>query len=160
MGTLCLQRTTILQFECCSYHGCATAEAVVIGVGVDTVEDGVGVAALVQEIGEFQTEDALFVLVLRRGVEEGHALVLVGGNLAAHMVIVQGEAEGGDGENVDGSAVGEGGYCIAFLGVVGARPAVADVVAQFSLISKIKPRECPLIKLKRLSFFFFIDKIH
>ena len=27
-------------------------------------------------------------------------------------------------------------------------------------ISKIKPRECPLIKFKRHSFFFFIDKIH
>ena len=28
------------------------------------------------------------------------------------------------------------------------------------LISKIKPRECPLIKFRRHSFFFFIDKIH
>lgn len=27
-------------------------------------------------------------------------------------------------------------------------------------ISKIKPRECLLIKFKRHSFFFFIDKIH
>ena len=29
-----------------------------------------------------------------------------------------------------------------------------------SSISKINLRECPLIKLKRLSFFFFVDKIH
>ena len=29
-----------------------------------------------------------------------------------------------------------------------------------SLISKINPRECPLIKFKGRSFFFFIDKIH
>ena len=29
-----------------------------------------------------------------------------------------------------------------------------------SPISKIKPRECPLIKFKGCSFFFFVDKIH
>ena len=47
------------------------------------------------------------------------------------MVVVQREVEGGDGEYVDGSAMGEGGHGVAFLGVAGARPAVADVVAQF-----------------------------
>ena len=77
-----------LQFKRCSQHDGAAAEGVVIGVGVDAVEDGVGVVALVQEIGEFQTEDALLPLVLCGGVEEGHALVLVGGELAAHMVVV------------------------------------------------------------------------
>ena len=30
----------------------------------------------------------------------------------------------------------------------------------FSLISKINPREYPLIKFKGHSFFFFVDKIH
>ena len=79
---------TAFQLECYSEHCGATAETVVVGVGVDAVEDSVGVAALVQEIGQFQTEDALFPLVLSRGVEEGHALVLVGSNLAAHMVVV------------------------------------------------------------------------
>ena len=77
-----------LQFECSSYYCGTTTKAVVVGVGIDAVEDDVGVAALVQEIGEFQTEDALLPLVLRRGVEEGHALVLVGSDLAAHMIIV------------------------------------------------------------------------
>ena len=104
--------TDVLQFKRRPQHDCASAEGVVVGVGIDAVEDGVGVAALVQEIGEFQTEDALFPLVLCRGVEEGHAFVLVGGELAAHMVVVQREVEGGDGEYVDGSAVGEGGYRI------------------------------------------------
>ena len=98
-----------LQLKRRSHHDCAAAEGVVVGVGVDAVEDGVGVVALVQEIGEFQTEDALLPLVLGGGVEERHVLVLVGGELAAHVVIVQGEVEGGDGEDVDGTAVGEGG---------------------------------------------------
>ena len=79
---------TALQLECQSHHCGAAAEGVVVGVGVDAVEEGVGVAALVEEVGEFQTEDALLPLVLRGGVEEGHALVLVGGDLAAHVVIV------------------------------------------------------------------------
>ncbi len=121
----------VLQLKCHSQHGGATTEAIVVGVGIDAVENGVGVAALVQEVSKFQSEDALLPLVLSRGVEEGHALVLVGGNLAAHMVVVQGEVEGGDGEYVDGSAMGEGGHGVAFLGVAGARPAVADVVPQF-----------------------------
>ena len=122
---------TALQFKRRPEQGGAAAEGVVVGVGVDAVEEGVGVVALVQEVGEFQTEDALLPLVLRGGVEEGHALVLIGGDLAAHVVVVQGEVEGGDGEYVDGSAVGEGGRNVALLGVAGARPAVADVVAQF-----------------------------
>ena len=79
---------TALQLECYSEHCRAAAEGVVVGVGVDAVEEGVGVAALVQEVGEFQAEDALLPLVLRGGVEEGHALVLVGGDLAAYMVVV------------------------------------------------------------------------
>ena len=95
--------------------------------------------ALVQEVVEFEAEDEALPFVLGGGVEEGHVLVLSplltsphrGGNLAAHVVIVQGEVEGGDGEYVDGAAVGEGGRSVAFLGIAGARPAVADVVAQF-----------------------------
>ena len=79
---------TALQLECQSHHCGAAAEGVVVGVGVDAVEEGVGVVALVQEVGEFQAEDALLPLVLRGGVEEGHALVLVGGDLAAHVVVV------------------------------------------------------------------------
>lgn len=79
---------TALQLKRYSHHCGAAAEGVVIGVGVDAVEEGVGVAALVQEVGELQAEDALLPLVLRGGVEEGHALVLVGGDLAAHMVVV------------------------------------------------------------------------
>ena len=79
---------TALQLECYSEHCRAAAEGVVVGVGVDAVEEGVGVAALVEEVGEFQAEDALLPFVLRGGVEEGHALVLVGGDLAAHMVVV------------------------------------------------------------------------
>ena len=47
------------------------------------------------------------------------------------MVVIQGEVEGGNGEYVDGSTVGEGGHGITLLGVAGARPSVADVVAQF-----------------------------
>ncbi len=87
--------------------------------------------ALVEEVVEFEAEDETLELVLGGGVEEGHVLVRVRGELAAHMVVVKGEVEGGDGEYVDGSAVGEGGYCIAFLGIAGARPTIADVVAQF-----------------------------
>lgn len=78
----------VLQLKCHSQHGGATTEAIVVGVGIDAVENGVGVAALVQQVGEFQTEDALFPLVLCGGVEEGHALVRVGGDLAPHMVVV------------------------------------------------------------------------
>ena len=77
-----------LQFKRRPQHGGAAAEGIVVGVGVDAVEDGVGVAALVQEIGEFEAEDEALEFVLGGGVEEGHALVLVGGELAAHVVIV------------------------------------------------------------------------
>ena len=98
-----------LQFKRGAEHGGAAAEGVVVGVGVDGVEDGVGVVALVQEVVEFEAEDEVLELVLGRGVEEGHTLVLVGGELAAHVVVVQGEVEGGDGEDVGGTAVVEGG---------------------------------------------------
>ena len=37
---------------------------------------------------------------------------------------------------------------------------IKQISGDGSLISKIKPRECPLIKFKGYSFFFFIDKIH
>ena len=87
--------------------------------------------ALVQEVVEFEAEDEALEFVLCGGVEEGHALVLVGGNLAAHMVIVQGEVKGGDGEDVDGTAVGEGGRGVALFGIARARPPVVDVVPQF-----------------------------
>ena len=76
--------------------------------------------ALVEEIVEFEAEDEALPFVLGGGIEEGHALVLVGGELAAYVVIVQGEVEGDDGEDVDGSAVGEGGRGIALFGVAGA----------------------------------------
>ncbi len=36
------------------------------------------------------------------------------------MVVVQGEVEGGDGEYVDGSAVGERGCGVTLFGVAGA----------------------------------------
>ena len=87
--------------------------------------------ALVQEVVEFEAEDEAFEFVLGGGVEEGHALVLVGGELATHMVIVQGEVKGGDGEDVDGAAVGEGGRSVALFGIARARPPVVDVVPQF-----------------------------
>ena len=87
--------------------------------------------ALVEEVVEFEAEDEVLPFVLGGGVEEGHALVLVGGELATHMVVVQGEVEGGDGEYVDGAAVGEGGGCVALFGVTRARPPVVDVVPQF-----------------------------
>ena len=80
-----------LQFKRGAEQGGAAAEGVVVGVGVDAVEDGVGVVALVEEVVEFEAEDEAFPFVLCRGVEEGHVLVLVGGELAAHVVIVQGE---------------------------------------------------------------------
>ena len=115
-----MSSSTALQFECQSQHCGAAAEGVVVDVGVDAVEEGVGVVALVQEIGEFQAEDALLPFVLRGGVEEGHIFILVGGDLAAHVVVVQREVEGGDGEYVDGSAVSEGGCGITLFGVAGA----------------------------------------
>ena len=65
-----------LQLECGAEHDGASAKTIVVAVGVDAVEEGVGVAALVQEVGEFQAEDALLPFVLCGGVEEGHALVL------------------------------------------------------------------------------------
>ena len=104
--------TDVLQLKRCSQQGGAAAEGVVVGVGVDAVEDGVGVVALVQEVIEFEAEDEALEFVLGGGVEEGHALVLVGGELAAHMVVVQREVEGDDGEDVDGTAVGEGGQSL------------------------------------------------
>ena len=64
--------------------------------------------ALVEEVVEFEAKDEALEFVLGGGVEEGHVLVLVRGELAAHVVIVQGEVEGGDGEYMDGSAMGEG----------------------------------------------------
>ena len=120
-----------LQFKRRSQQGGAAAEGVVVGVGVDAVEDGVGVVALVQEVVEFEAEDEALEFVLGGGVEEGHALVLVGGALAAHVVVVYGEVEGSDGEYVDGAAVGEGGGCVVLFGVTRARPPVIDVVPQF-----------------------------
>ncbi len=49
--------TDVLQFKRCSQHDSAAAEGVVVGVGVDAVEDGVGVVALVEEVVEFEAED-------------------------------------------------------------------------------------------------------
>ena len=49
--------TDRLQFKRGAEHRSAAAEAVVVGVGVDAVEDGVGVVALVQEVVEFEAED-------------------------------------------------------------------------------------------------------
>ena len=50
----------------------AAAEGVVVGVGVDAVEDGVGVVALVQEVVEFEAEDEALPFVLGGG--EGHII--------------------------------------------------------------------------------------
>ena len=61
-----------LQFECESEHSGAAAEGVVVGVGVDAVEDGVGVVALVQEVVEFEAEDEALPFVLGGG--EGHII--------------------------------------------------------------------------------------
>ena len=47
--------TDRLQFKRCSQHDRSAAEGVVVGVGVDAVEDGVGVVALVQEVIEFES---------------------------------------------------------------------------------------------------------
>jgi len=120
-----------LQFKRGSQHDRSAAEGVVVGVGVDAVEDGVGVVALVEEVVEFEAEDEALEFVLGGGVEEGHALVLVGGELAAHVVVVQGEVEGGNGENVNGTAVREGGRSIALFGIARLRPPIIDVVPQF-----------------------------
>ena len=46
---------------------------------------------LVEEVVEFEAEDEALEFVLGGGVEEGHVLVLVGGELAAHVVIVKRE---------------------------------------------------------------------
>ena len=43
----------LLQFKRGPEHRSATTEAVVVGVDIDAVEDGVGVVALVQQIVEF-----------------------------------------------------------------------------------------------------------
>ena len=69
-----------LQFKRGPEHDGAAAEGVVVGVGVDAVEDGVGVVALVQEVVEFEAENEALPFVLGRGVEHGadgaHVLVL------------------------------------------------------------------------------------
>ncbi len=51
--------TDVLQFKRRPQQGGAAAEGVVIGVGVDAVEDGVGVVALVQEVIEFESDAKL-----------------------------------------------------------------------------------------------------
>ena len=57
--------TDRLQFKRRSQQGGATAEGVVVGVGVDAVEDGVGVVALVQEVlGSMQAARQQAVKVL------------------------------------------------------------------------------------------------
>ena len=48
-----------LQFKRGAEHDGAAAEGVVVGVGVDAVEDGVGVVALVQEVIEFESDAKL-----------------------------------------------------------------------------------------------------
>ena len=54
-----------LQFKRRSQHDSAAAEAVVVGVGIDAVEDGVGVVALVQEVlGSMQAARQQAVKVL------------------------------------------------------------------------------------------------
>ena len=58
--------TDVLQFKRRSQHDGAAAEGVVVGVGVDAVEDGVGVVALVQEVVEFEAEDAIGEEIWRR----------------------------------------------------------------------------------------------
>ncbi len=57
--------TDRLQFKRCSQHDRSAAEGVVVGVGVDAVEDGVGVVALVQEVlGSMQAARQQAVKVL------------------------------------------------------------------------------------------------
>ena len=57
--------TDVLQFKRRSQHDGAAAEGVVVGVGVDAVEDGVGVVALVQEVlGSMQAARQQAVKVL------------------------------------------------------------------------------------------------
>ena len=96
-----------LQLECCAKHRRASTEAIVEAIGVDAVEDGVGIAALIEQVVKLETEDEALELILCRGVEQGHAFVAVGSNLTAHMIVVHGEVENGDGKHVDGAAVGE-----------------------------------------------------
>ena len=96
-----------LQFEGRAKHRRASTEAIVEAIGVDAVEDGVGIAALIQEVVKFETKNKAFELVLCRGVEERHTLVLVGRNLTAYIVVVQGEIEGCNREHVDGTSMGQ-----------------------------------------------------
>ena len=63
-------RQILLQLKRGTEHDGASAEAVVVAVGVDAVEDGVGVVALVQEIVKLKTEDKSLPFVLSRSVEE------------------------------------------------------------------------------------------
>ena len=125
----------MLYLECGLKQGSTSTEAVVVAVGVNAIEHGVGIAALVQQVGELQAEDGLLQLVLRRGIEERHVFILIGGDLATHMIIVQGDVEDRDGEDMHGSAMGERGNIVLALGIARPRPTVVDVVLQ------LQPRE-------------------
>ena len=48
----------------------AATQTIVVGIGVDAVENGIGVVVLIQQIVEFQTEDETLEFVLNRGVEK------------------------------------------------------------------------------------------
>lgn len=77
----------MLQLEHGAEHGGAAAKAVVVGVGVNAIEDGIGIMTLVQEVVEFQAEDKTLPFILSRGVEERHVLVLVRSDLSAYVVV-------------------------------------------------------------------------
>ena len=124
-----------LQLKNHPQHRGATAEAVVVAVGIDAVEYGVGVTALVEKVGQFEAEDEAFQFVLCRGVEQRHVFVLVGGELAAHVVVGKRDVERLNRKEMDVAAVGERGHGVFAVGIARLRPSVTDVVAQF------KPRD-------------------
>ena len=120
-----------LQFKRGTEDDGSAAEGVVVGVGIDAVEDGVGVVTLVQKVVEFEAENEAFEFILCRCIEEGHVFVLIRGDLATYMVIVEREVENCNGKHMDGTAVGERSRDVFAISITRLRPTVTNIVAQF-----------------------------
>ena len=66
-----------------------------------------------------------------RSVEQRHIFVLVGRELAAHVVVGKRNVERLNGEEMDVAAVGKRGHGVFAVGIPRLLPSVVDVVAQF-----------------------------
>lgn len=84
--------------------------------------------ALVEQVGEFEPEHTFIEFILNGGIEERHVFVVVGGNLSAHMVVVERKVDFRNREQMDCPRMRQRCPSVADTGISGSRPSVVDVI--------------------------------